>query len=275
MRREYYNEAWLDDDQKFWDYRTSYVDGQNIFDIKSTGVPDYDYILDNPKRAETQLNKKIKIVQMTPDEYYQICADKVFDIPVDRLKRGRRNDKDVLNHLTDVIQKYNRRFPITYISYAEKGHPEQEGLHRMMVAGDLFGWDHKFPVLIIEWADEELAKKRFDEEHVLKIRSRMQRAVYTALLYNYYNIEELKDQLLSELEDELIYEPEFENNNLSIDLTCNDDICKVILNNKYEYEFDFNEIKLKVSPDQFFDLDDLDDDKFLDDINLNDLEDLF
>ena len=113
------------------------------------GNKDYEYMKNNK-------NLEGKIVQMSPNEYYEECA-KIFNTTKENLIEQRRWDEDILEHLKQVLTIYKKKFPITTINYAGR---EQEGLHRMMVAGDLFGWNHKFPVLTINWYDTELRNKK-------------------------------------------------------------------------------------------------------------------
>lgn len=68
------------------------------------------------------------------------------DCTVDKLKKTRYYDASTLDHLKQVLDVYKKRFPVAMISPDDGG---QEGLHRMAVAGDKFGWDHKFPVLVV------------------------------------------------------------------------------------------------------------------------------
>lgn len=42
--------------------------------------------------------------------------------------------------------KYKRKFPLPYLNLADNA---QEGRHRMAVAAELFGWNEKFPVLVV------------------------------------------------------------------------------------------------------------------------------
>lgn len=82
---------------------------------------------------------------MSPNEYYSLSA-KILNTTVDNLIADRASDKERIERLKDVILKDKKKFPMTFIDLAQG---EQEGLHRMYVAGELFGWDTKFPVLVI------------------------------------------------------------------------------------------------------------------------------
>lgn len=143
------DEAYLDKEEKFWDYRTTSVSGNNIFDTSKTGTAYYDtFLSDNEERDELRQIKGIdgKIVEMTPNEYFEECG-KIFQTSTQEEIEYALSDKETIEHLEEVITKYNKRFPITMLNYASQ---TQEGRHRMAVAGELFGYDTKFPVLIVE-----------------------------------------------------------------------------------------------------------------------------
>ena len=86
---------------------------------------------------------------MSPNEYYSLSA-KILNTTVDNLIADRASDKERIERLKAVILKDKKKFPMTFIDLAQG---EQEGLHRMYVAGELFGWDTKFPVLVIRKND--------------------------------------------------------------------------------------------------------------------------
>ena len=104
-------------------------------------------------------NRTGEIVMMTPEEYFKACA-KIFRQSVDYLKRSRRFEADVIERYTNDMLKGDV-FPLPYVNYADG---QQEGLHRMMAAGDAFGWNKKFPVLVVEAFDSELfvQQQQFD-----------------------------------------------------------------------------------------------------------------
>lgn len=250
---------YLDDNKEFYDYHTSNVDGNKIFDTNKASNSYAQQILDNDEYIKQEENKCCEVVEMSPTEYFTRCAEDCFDEPVEKLINSRRRDTKVLEHLKQVIIKYKRRFPIPYIDYAEHVRPSQEGLHRMMVAGDLFGWDTKFPVQIIKWCDEEKAKEAKESKHRREIERYLQRVIDRALRYKYYNIEELKDQLRSEFESEVEYIEEFENRDFELELQDLDDVFVVMIDNKYQAEIDKNKLQLLNSKaDIDRDLDDLD-----------------
>lgn len=255
-------EAYLDDDKKFYDYRTGTISDNNIFDTHRTGMSFYDQFF-NP--AETEYLAKEKnlvgtIEYMTPEEYYQECATKVFNSSAEKLKVERKRDEKTLAHLNDVIDIYNKQFPVPVINYAEK---EQEGLHRMYVVGERFGWNTKQPVLVIRWADTDRAYREAAAKHKSKIESYIKDAIRKASYYTYYSIDELIDQLQSEVETELKYVDEFENVSIKVTLERDDteEAFEVIVNNYYHaYMYD-EMIKLKEPVETEDDsLDDIEDD---------------
>lgn len=254
----------LDKEQKFYNYRTSDVDGSNIFDIHKGSNSDAQQLLDGSEYWRTHKNTYSEIVEMTPLEYFETCARDCFNEPVSKLIKSRRMDKNTLDHLKQVIQIYKKKFPITYINYAQHGHPEQEGLHRMMVAGDLFGWDTKFPVQIIKWVDEEKAIEEKEIKHKNKIENYLQNAVTRALRYNYYNLEEFNIQLQDEFASEVRYLDEFEDG-FNLDLKQVDDLFIISINNKYTCEVSVNEVNF-INSEKINDTD-------LEDVDLDDLSD--
>ena len=126
-----------------FDYGTDSVltspDGKptsDIFDTKTLGGFSYlrDY-LDNPKHIQ----------QISPNEYFEGCS-KVFNKTSEQLKQKISKDVGIIEYLKEVILEKHKKFPMTYINLQNNS---QEGMHRMYAAGELFGWNKKFPCLII------------------------------------------------------------------------------------------------------------------------------
>ena len=140
------SEAYLDPEEKFWDYRTKEVDGDQYIDETRNEISWVRDLLDDPEYYEQRKGYTARIVEMTPEEYFKHCAE-LFGNSVENQKRQTSADKDTLDHLTQVITKYKKRFPIPFINIKDR---TQEGRHRMYVLGELLGWDKKFPVLIIQ-----------------------------------------------------------------------------------------------------------------------------
>lgn len=139
------DEAYLDAEEKFWDYRTKEVEPGQYIDTTRNEIRWVDDMLEDPAYYETK-GYTARIVEMSPEEYFEHCAE-LFSNSVEAQKRQIAADVNVLDNLTQVIKKYHRRFPIPFINIKDR---TQEGRHRMYVLGELFGWDKKVPVLIIQ-----------------------------------------------------------------------------------------------------------------------------
>ena len=133
--------------------------GVNLSPIntKKTGMSYYDQLIPgHPENEYMSKSKNLKgeIVEMSPNEYYAACAKDIFGHgDVEKLKEQRRQDQDS-SKLEEVLNK-GESLDMPMINYANKG---QEGLHRMMILGDKYGWDEKFPVLKVDYDDIEYEK---------------------------------------------------------------------------------------------------------------------
>lgn len=141
-------EDYLDDEEKFWDYHTANISGNQVFDETTQESSYGKKFIDLAKSGKSDSKgRKAKIIKMTPMQYFEGCA-LGFGTSVQSQIRQVKNDKGTLDLLNDVIDKYHKRFPITYLDFSGATFG-QEGRHRMYVAGERYGWDTKFPVLVI------------------------------------------------------------------------------------------------------------------------------
>lgn len=230
----------------------------DCIDTSSTGVSFYDSFLDAKYTRYLQNSKNLvgSIEYLTPREYYEACAD-IFNSTVASLVEQRRNDPDSLDWLLDQLES-GKKFPLPYVNYAQKG---QEGLHRMLILANNFGWDDEtFPVLVIRYADErraivEVAYKSLDH------------AIQESIQYRYLK-ESLPDDLVTEIQWHLDSDDE------------NEYIAKCINESSEEYIFsllsfeseiaisiDKSGLRYKSSDD--FEIDDSDID--IDDMDIGDL----
>ena len=134
-------------------YIRAAVSPDRVFNIGDTKVSFYNDFLTDQGLEYMQKNKNRtgEIVYMSPDEYFRECATKVFGISQKELEAQRSANTDtIIKYISDM--KSGDVFPLCYINYADK---QQEGLHRMMAAGDAFGWNTKFPVLVVTAYDDE------------------------------------------------------------------------------------------------------------------------
>lgn len=197
---------------EFYDYKTLPVSGNQVVDSTKTGMTFYDQFLTTKEQDYLNNVKNLQgeIVQMSPEEYYDACAKYGFPnspVSVENLKRTRRAQTKILDHLKDVLLVYKKRFPMPMLNIAQKG---QEGLHRMMVIGDLFGWDHKVPVLVITHFDEDRAQREEQERYKYDIDRNIERAIELACRYTYYSLEELEQQLVHEIATRFEYRDDIE-----------------------------------------------------------------
>lgn len=122
----------------------------NEHDTKTSYYNDF-LTADGLKYMQDQKNRTGEIVYMSPDEYFRECASKIFNVSQQYLEDSRSNNTDTIIEYTSAMKRGDV-FPLPYINYADVA---QEGLHRMMAAGDAFGWNTKFPVLVVTVYDED------------------------------------------------------------------------------------------------------------------------
>ena len=235
-----------------YDYGTDIVNLStgDVIDTSTTGVSDYDDYL-TKDGSEYLLNKKGtfgEIVQMSPKEYYEDCAEYVFDSSVNSLKQSRARDKEQIEYLKSVLIDKKKKFPLPYINKAEGW---QEGLHRMMVVGELFGWNHKVPVLIVDFVDGDIGRRNYERKiHDEHTSAEIRKAVNDALGYKFKDIEEFKDELFYQFDDD------------EFDVTTDNNYIYVTRDGVTE-QFDIDRLQTReIEPDE---LDNLSDDILLDD----------
>lgn len=260
---------YIDKENDIIDFGTGNVSGKDIFDNR-THVPFYDDIFTDPQHMKTKYNLVGEIKMMSPNQYYVDCAKYIFpNSTKSSLIASRRASERSLQEIRDIIFKYGKRVFLPYINYAEK---KQEGLHRMMVAGDEFGWDTKFPVLVINWYDENRAKEDVDKKEKEKYERAIGQALSKSNRYSYKDFDEFKSEMIDYLLDaQLRY---FDGYPFDIDIYMVDDGMAVIdIKNVIKYKFNPNYIEYKNEDDT--DLDDIEineddlDDSFINDIDFN------
>ena len=142
-----------------------------------TGMSYYDDFLNHKDLSymQKEKNRTGEIVMMTPEEYYEACAKHGFghETTVANLKDQRGFNRSKIEKFKKMMQS-GTKFCLCVINYADNS---QEGLHRMMAAGELYGWDKKFPVLAVTAYDNQ-------EEDARKLR----REVDTFLRYDFKKI---------------------------------------------------------------------------------------
>lgn len=239
------------------------IDPLQYVDIHTTGTSDNDEFLSEKGREYklTHKNRKGGIVYMSPNEYFRTCAHDLFHVPVSKLIGGRRGDEDSLQWQKQQIQNGNK-LPLPYINYSNG---EQEGLHRMMALGDVFGWDEEFPVLVIEVADEH----KEDVEYVYRYLSK---AVSEAKTYQYPEdklVEYFRDQVQYEL-----YDWQDEDEHYDVVVTDSAELLSVSLEG-YESDIKINVYKDDLRISEATSSDDIDIDDYMDELSADEFAELF
>ncbi len=123
------------------------------------------------KYKQEAKNRTGKIVMMSAKEYYDYCANDIFKgrHSVEELMQQREYSK--FEDDTRFVDKYaedmrnGAKFPLCYLNFADSS---QEGLHRMYAAGEAFGWNTKFPVLVVTVYDKEIERKNTQYQDAVK-----------------------------------------------------------------------------------------------------------
>ena len=244
-------EGYLDSEKNYYDYGTAPVSGNDVVDTTKTGVSYYQDFLNPSKLKYMQEEKNLtgNIVMMSPEEYYQRCAKDIFNTTAESLKRQREHDKNTLQKLVNVLTVYKRKLCLPFLNYADNG---QEGLHRMYVLGELYGWNTKQPVLVITQFDEDRAVREKESKKQAEIQRHVERAIKDALSYNYGEFDEFEEQLNWSLEREFRYIDDYEDVTCSVKELENSLIVTVLGN---EFPIDKDDIHLIDSVQDSEDLD--------------------
>lgn len=260
------HEAFLDDEKKYYDYGTATYSGDgNVVDLNHTGMSFYDQFLGTSELDYLRDKKNLRgtVVKMSPKEYYQNCAYKIFNTSPQKLKTERGEyDRPIIEKLMNVVNVYKKKLCMPMINYADKG---QEGLHRMFAIAEMFGWNHEVPVLVVDWYDAERAEKEKREAQKAEFDRKVERAISKTLEYRFVDADDVAMQLQSELTrafefDETIHIPD--------DLPLKETQGALILTFEgYEYLIEKDEIQWREnSEDNWDDVD-------IDDIELDDNDD--
>jgi hypothetical protein len=124
-------------------------------------------------------------------------------VPVSDLKRQRAADDKTNEKLKNLILNGTK----LDLCYIDKADHRQEGLHRMMVVGDLYGWDTKFPVLIISVYDQEREEQTKKQEEAYDFRNKNFKDICKSATFKLMDIpvEDAKSYDLIETYQDCIY----------------------------------------------------------------------
>lgn len=167
-------------------YPVGKITDNNFFDTNYSEIGYIQHFLRNPVKD----NKEFKIEYLSPQEYFQACAE-IFNSTVDKQIRQIEDDEEILNQLYKAHQSGNQ-FPLTYINYADK---TQEGRHRMYLIGELYGWDKKYPVGIIRWIDTDRAEREAEEARQEDIRHYVKNDIENLKQWSYDSFEEFESEV--------------------------------------------------------------------------------
>ena len=147
-------------------YSTEYEDLLHFRDVegyKRKGL----YALIEYMTGEEYFSKSWELLRDTrnlPDSFEEFKQKRKEDTidPTIYGKNAVKGDNRI-EYLKQCLLK-GEKFKIPYIDYTSKilPHPNQEGLHRVMAASELVGWDKKFPILVI-YPYEFLNKKELHD----------------------------------------------------------------------------------------------------------------
>ena len=252
-----------------YDYRTGNITGDNIFDITKTGMSYYNSLLPGSGEEEYFKNNKNlygQIINLTPQQYFEACVQYAFpNSSVDKLKAERSRDKDSLQTIETVINN-DVQLPITVINAAQQ---TQEGLHRMYVVGEMFGWNNKkYPVLFIDYYDKDRQKQWEEQAKIIDIEDRIEDAVKETCRYNFSNMDEFLDELQWKLNSSFRFYPGMEDKDVPFDYEDKGETLTIkVLDVPYTFDTSLIKIVQKENEDEDnFDWDDID----IDDIDWND-----
>ena len=119
------------------------VNTNDVFEKDTTGMPNYDDMIQNPEYFKKQKGKDAQIVTMSPDEYIKKVL-KGFNTSLDKLMSGR--DKDKINKFADQMKNNGKKFPILTLDYTGSK-LSQEGVHRALAANK--AGIKQVPVLVV------------------------------------------------------------------------------------------------------------------------------
>ena len=218
-----------------YNYGTRKADIENniIFDKTVPSTNEAKMYMDMSEADMRRKNAKSTIVYMTPKEYFTYCAD-MFHAPFSKLYAERKRDTKTLDRLFKVITEKHETFPIPYINYITSG---QEGLHRMLVAGELCGWDTKFPVQVIDYYSISEKVRR----EIMYIYNDFCECIDDSEKYSYvYNSEEygsIKQQFTEQVDYELEQKINTDYNDYSVSYTLEE------TNNSYIFHISYHNVE--------------------------------
>lgn len=132
----------------------AFINKPDFFDLSTTGMPNYDAMIESPAYYYFFKDKHIQLEWMSSQKYMKLCAKYVHDTTVENeYKNINKTDVKAINILVDKGHKLET--PI--LNIADKS---QEGRHRSVVAHER-GYD-EIPVYVITPVDQTKKDKAKD-----------------------------------------------------------------------------------------------------------------
>ena len=177
-----------------FDYGTKPFDGKNPFDTSKVENTDIKQCLVDPDFMEERYNKRADIVMMSPTDYFNACAEIFQSTREKQIEQIKGNKK--LDELKRVLLVDKKQLVMPYLDYTTNN---QEGRHRMYLVGSMFGWDKKFPVAVVTWADTEKHEAELKKTKQRQVEDALIDAIDDAVDYvqtlNCYDVREWVDEL--------------------------------------------------------------------------------
>ena len=123
----------------------------------------------------------------------------------------------------------------------------------MFVAGELFGFNEKFPVLVVDYADKERAEREAKEKQDTENYHKIEKALNRSVAYQYSSMQDFIDQLQFEL-NHVFFDP-YISEDTEFDLQIEDNTLHLICKG-HDIDFPLDMVRIEASDDTW--LDDID-----------------
>ena len=133
--------------KQFWESVLKEDKNEEIFNTRTTGMPNYDSMIQNPGYYYFFKSRLIELKYMSPEDYLTKCAEFVHDTTLEN-EISNINTSDVELIMHKVEQGVKLDTPV--LNVADK---TQEGRHRSVVAQKR--GIHSIPVYVVTFPDEE------------------------------------------------------------------------------------------------------------------------
>lgn len=174
-------------------------------------------------------NQSKRMINMSPNDYFKFVSHQIGSTPDKLMKQREKNPNELT--VDDIRSKMRNgtKFDTPWLKLMDKGNKGevrpywQEGLHRMLAAGQEYGMDTKFPIYLaydndpwneidsmsmddfINYYDEKRSKRQKDyeeQERLEKEEQDYQQKKETALYYGKL-LEEVTPELIAQYSREM------------------------------------------------------------------------